>query len=428
MCDHARIPSCGRRLCQFAFCFIFAVCASAESVEAQLFVTPLGGAPYEDWTIVNYVDLDTSSGTEDWRGGPYTYDGHGAIDFTLPNFAAMDEGVPVFAAADGVVTQIQDGFFDRSTGENPAPGNEVNLVRIDHGNGIETRYLHLRKYSLEVAVGDSVVQGQQIAMVGSSGSSTDAHLHFDVYKNGSRIESYLDPETYWIDPLPYAGDVSGILDFGVTDHNPDIPEHRERAEEVAYYFLGEGASPTAWVNLHSLPGDWLHFKWYRPDGSLCDSNVSLVNRIRYGWREDQVSLPENIDSENVGEWRIAAFLGDSISNSPEVGRISFYALVEGDVNMDAVVDEDDVAAFVQGWDHKQSEGDINSWQLGDMNLDGETSILDAVILNRALIQNGQSGFDFSLLNGAIAPEPRTLVLFMIALGILLQLPSRTKLR
>jgi hypothetical protein len=48
---------------------------------APKLITPLGGTPYEDWTIVNYVDLDKGSpGVLDYRGGNYTYDGHDAID------------------------------------------------------------------------------------------------------------------------------------------------------------------------------------------------------------------------------------------------------------------------------------------------------------------------------------------------------------
>ena len=75
-----------------------------------LFVTPIAGTAYVDWNIVNYVDLDPTAGFQDYRGGPFVYDGHDAIDYTLPNFAAMDAGVAVYAAAAGTVTFTHEGF------------------------------------------------------------------------------------------------------------------------------------------------------------------------------------------------------------------------------------------------------------------------------------------------------------------------------
>lgn len=65
-------------------------------------------------------------------------------------------------------------------------------VRIDHGNGVFTRYLHMQANSLKVKVGDTVAKGQVLGYMGSTGRSTGAHLHFDVNVNGS----YVDPKPY----------------------------------------------------------------------------------------------------------------------------------------------------------------------------------------------------------------------------------------
>ena len=51
----------------------------------------------------------------DYLGGPFQYDGHFGVDLSLPNFARMDAGIPIYAAAVGVVTLVQDGYFDRET-------------------------------------------------------------------------------------------------------------------------------------------------------------------------------------------------------------------------------------------------------------------------------------------------------------------------
>ena len=89
---------------------------------------------------------------------------HTGLDFPA------DIGTPVQSAAGGMVV---------STEPHPAYGN---LVEIDHGNGLSTRYAHLSK--LLVKSGDLVKRGQVVAWVGNSGRSTGAHLHFEVLVEG----------------------------------------------------------------------------------------------------------------------------------------------------------------------------------------------------------------------------------------------------
>jgi murein DD-endopeptidase MepM/ murein hydrolase activator NlpD len=64
-------------------------------------------------------------------------------------------------------------------------GGYGNMIIIDHGNGIKTRYAHSSK--LLVTVGQQVNQGQSIGLVGSTGHSTGPHLHFEVIINGSTV-------------------------------------------------------------------------------------------------------------------------------------------------------------------------------------------------------------------------------------------------
>ena len=83
-------------------------------------------------------------------------------------------GDPIHSAADGIVIRADyDG------------GGYGNVVDVDHGNGYITRYGHCSK--LLVKVGDLVHAGQVIAKVGSTGHSTGAHLHFEVWINGQPV-------------------------------------------------------------------------------------------------------------------------------------------------------------------------------------------------------------------------------------------------
>ena len=80
----------------------------------------------------------------------------------------------VIAVAGGVITEADDRF------------GYGNLVEIDHGNGYVTRYGHNEKMTVEI--GQTVKKGQVIAKMGSTGRSTGPHVHFEVLKNGTRVD------------------------------------------------------------------------------------------------------------------------------------------------------------------------------------------------------------------------------------------------
>jgi murein DD-endopeptidase MepM/ murein hydrolase activator NlpD len=101
-----------------------------------------------------------------WRIDPFT--GRSALHTGL-DFQA-DTGTPILAAAGGVIVAAEHHF---------AYGN---MVEIDHGNHLVTRYAHASK--LLVKKGDLVKRGQQVALVGSTGRSTGPHLHFEVLVQG----------------------------------------------------------------------------------------------------------------------------------------------------------------------------------------------------------------------------------------------------
>lgn len=73
-------------------------------------------------------------------------------------------------------------------------GGYGNMIEIDHGNGLTTRYGHLSK--VDVAVGDTVTRGQLVGYVGSTGRSTGPHLHYELRINDKPINPrrFLPPE------------------------------------------------------------------------------------------------------------------------------------------------------------------------------------------------------------------------------------------
>jgi len=93
---------------------------------------------------------------------------HSGVDITA------DEGDPVKAPNDGVVILVDDQFYS---------GNSVVL---DHGQGIYTMFFHLSK--AKVKYGQAVRKGDVIALVGSTGRSTGAHLHWGVRVQGAKVD------------------------------------------------------------------------------------------------------------------------------------------------------------------------------------------------------------------------------------------------
>lgn len=282
----------------------------------QKFAIPLGGVPFGDWSIVNYADVDPRSGsTADFRGGPFQYDGHDAWDVTLPNFTQMDAGTPDIAAADGVVSQVVDGNFDRETAGN---NNQGNYVMVDHGNGWSTLYYHLMKGSITVKVGDPVTRGQVLGFAGSSGSSSDAHLHFTPYYNGCQVETMFDPAAYWLDPPQYQGDrPTTVTDAGITNENP-FSDLKERPPEVDTFPTSTSWDVWFWYRAsHFNVGDSVNINWYEPGGGLYTTyTYTPTTTDRYaghGW-----VLPVSSWSTQAGVWQVALEV-----NGVELTRQSF---------------------------------------------------------------------------------------------------------
>ena len=120
------------------------------------------------------VSVAYNSSSYGWRIDPFTGQKafHEGLDFSA------EIGTPIRAAADGIVTLAE------------VSGGYGNMVKVDHGSGLETRYGHASK--LLVKVGERVVKGQEIALVGSTGRSTGPHLHYEIRLNGDA----LDPRQY----------------------------------------------------------------------------------------------------------------------------------------------------------------------------------------------------------------------------------------
>lgn len=148
--------------------------------------------------IQQYMDHDSSKGVQDYACGSASYDGHKGTDFRLPTIQDMHDGVNVVAAAAGRVAGVRNDMADRimRTDQDRAAlkGRECgNGLVIDHGNGWQTQYCHMKQASIVVSKGQEVAAGQVLGLVGLSGQTQFPHLHLSVRHKGTKIDPFENP-------------------------------------------------------------------------------------------------------------------------------------------------------------------------------------------------------------------------------------------
>lgn len=159
------------------------------------------GGPYEPVDAANTGDPSFHALFQSWKKLESLEQGTVAIPSAMPleqsfNFtsgfgvrsdpfrgrAALHPGVDLAAPLGTPVYATADGTVDRAEWNNGGYGN---MVEIDHGHGIQTRYGHLSRYI--VSDGQHVKRGQLIAYMGSTGRSTGSHLHYEVRLDGKAV-------------------------------------------------------------------------------------------------------------------------------------------------------------------------------------------------------------------------------------------------
>lgn len=143
-----------------------------EGLESRLYLVrrdverrnELAAATPSIWPATGWLSSTMGPRTDPVTGGS---DYHAGLDIV------GDKGQSVYATASGTVTAAS---FQGSYG---------NLIVVDHGFGLETRYGHLSAFSVEK--GDRVQRGDVIGRVGSTGRATGNHLHYEVLANGTLL-------------------------------------------------------------------------------------------------------------------------------------------------------------------------------------------------------------------------------------------------
>jgi len=152
--------------------------ATLNQNEAPNVTVPSGGGMF-------IIPLPSGTVTCEWA----CYAGHSGIDLSSSNRQS-----PILAAASGVVV---------TSGWHNAYGNWVVITHNINGQTYSTLYAHMATTPM-VSVGETVSQGQQIGIMGSTGNSTGPHLHFEVHPGGFRWGGAVNPRQY-LPNLPAQG-------------------------------------------------------------------------------------------------------------------------------------------------------------------------------------------------------------------------------
>ncbi|MBI1300551.1 MAG: peptidoglycan DD-metalloendopeptidase family protein [Alphaproteobacteria bacterium] len=269
-----------------AFIFLSGVFYNKAIAESETkFIMPVACHYGEECWVVNFVDVDpVDNAAADFKCGPKTYDKHKGTDFALASVRQMNAGVNVLAAADGRVLRFRDTEDDRLktpeelaeiSGANKDCGNGI---LIDHGNGLQTIYCHLKKDSVVVEAKQKVRAGQHIAQVGQSGVAEFPHLHFGVVWEDGIMDPYTgalatagcgqDENSMWHAGLPLKYEPVVIFDGGFRSTSPDF-EAIKRGEENPATLTLNSAAFVFWAGFYNVEkGDEIHLVIKDPDDKI----------------------------------------------------------------------------------------------------------------------------------------------------------------
>ena len=286
--------------------------------------------------ISNFVDQHAAWPNHllDYNCGTRTYDNnfgynHAGTDFfTWPfSWNKMDDNeVEIVAGADGVIIGRYDGNQDRSCGDSIYSWN---AVYVQHSDGSVAWYGHMKNGSPTAkGVGESVVAGEYLGVVGSSGNSSGPHLHLELYNNaGALVDPYAGPcntkntDSWWIDQRPYYDSAINALrthDAPPTwpaCPNPSVKHERNGfpAGELVYF---------ATYYRDQLQGQVSQYEIVRPGGAVWQQWTGWSNVVHYAasWWYWSWYLP--VDAE-TGWWKFrVTFEGQTVEHLFSVGNVT----------------------------------------------------------------------------------------------------------
>ena len=278
--------------------------AAPVAAKDPLFSLPIDCDLGKTCFIQNYVDSDPSPVASDHTCGPLTYDGHKGTDIRVATVAEMDAGVTVLASAPGTIRATRDGMADIPSNAPNAPdlnGKDCgNGLVIDHGNGWETQYCHMRNGSLVVEKGARVAKGTALGLVGLSGKTVFPHIHMSLRHNGEIVDPFApnangtcgpSEHTLWEDDVSYQA--GALLDVGFADSVPEFSDIKAGLPDPTS-LSPDASGLVLWgYAFGTRAGDKMQFNIVGPDGWRHDQIVEFTKPQAQVFRASGRKRPPN---------------------------------------------------------------------------------------------------------------------------------------
>ena len=252
-----------------------------------------------DCWLVNFMDTDKTPDTaQDFMCGTRTYDGHKGTDIAIRDLVTMETGINVLAAASGKILRIRDGVedevltreeLDKINAENRGCGNGV---FIDHGDGWQTIYCHMKKDSIKVKQGQTVKQGDILGQVGHSGFVEFPHVHLGLFFESTPIDPFtgldddsscrqnIQADTLWNNDNAPEYKPFSLYSMGFQENAPNFDALKIDATSLKYININASAL-VFWAGLFGVrQGDKITLEIYDPLGRLFAKRELIQDRNR----------------------------------------------------------------------------------------------------------------------------------------------------
>jgi len=315
---------------------------------------------YKTWYVSNQVDLnmnidtsmldtailDYNCGMRSYDTAPtYNHDGTDIVIYPHPYIKMNNNAVEVIAAATGVIVAKVDTNGDKNCVW--GTGRSSNNLTLLHVDGSKARYVHLKRLSLTTKViGDTIVQGEYIGIVGSSGNSTVPHLHFELENaSGQEIDPFFGPcsdislttASWWANQIPYVdSSLNKLMTYSTQPINRSCDlSDSTGVESVLDERILFAAEDSVWYSMyftHVDQNDTAHAYIYKPDNTvLTDFPVSMPGSFSKSWSLNYYKVLDA--NPDYGEYEIrVVFMGKTYQHNFIVADCPTSYVLAGNVS------------------------------------------------------------------------------------------------